>query len=208
MTTIFKITERDIHILHFVNQFGFCEPPHLIKKFPSTKRRLYKIMARLMEGGLVRHERIFYNRPGIYRLTKKGAGYTDLPAIKTIPLSYYHHEITLIDLCLTLKARYPTATLITERQLKHEKFMGGLGVKGHVADGLLLFEDGKKIAIELELSLKGQLRVEKIFRAYSTQFDIEEVWYFCTREVKTALTDLVVKKPFIKLFLAEEWLNG
>ncbi len=65
------LTERDIRILHFINDFGFCEMPQLEKMFSLTKPRNYQIIQRLLAAGLVKHERVFHGRHGIYRLSKK-----------------------------------------------------------------------------------------------------------------------------------------
>ena len=202
------LTQRDVAILQFINAFGFCEMPQIEKKFLLKKPRSYQVMKRLITMGLVMHERIFHGRHGIYRLSKKGALHTGLPALHRMPLDYYDHELKLVNLYLKLMASYTDADWKSERQLQHEKCLSGIGQRGHVADGLMTLPDGKKIAIELELSLKGRARIERILKSYATQFTIDEVWYFCANHVKTALTDLVVKMPFIKLYSLDEMMNG
>jgi hypothetical protein len=48
----------------------------------------------------------------------------------------------------------------------------------HLPDGLLILPNGNIVAIEIELSIKGYARLEKILRALSSQY--QTVWYFCT----------------------------
>lgn len=203
-----RLTERDVQILRFINDFGFCEIKHIEKQFQFKKPRSYQVMKRLIAMDLVNHEQIFHGRHGIYRLTKKGAGFTDLPPLNRLPLDYYYHEVKLVDLYLTLMAQYPGSDWRSERHLQQEKCQNGFGQFAHVADGLLTLPDGKKIAIELELSLKGRTRIERILKGYATQFHLDEIWYFCTRRVHAALSELIVKMPFIKLHLVEDLPNG
>jgi DNA-binding MarR family transcriptional regulator len=81
-----RVTERDIEILRFINDFGFCEMPHLNKRFGWRKPRNYQVVNRLLRMGFLKHERVFYGRHGIYRLSQKGARHTDLPALQRVPL--------------------------------------------------------------------------------------------------------------------------
>jgi len=85
-----QLTERDTEILQFINSFGFCEIPQIESRFEVTKRRSYQILERLITAGLVKHERVLHGKHGIYRLTAKGASYTDLPASSRITMNTYN----------------------------------------------------------------------------------------------------------------------
>src|ERR1700722_13596289 len=104
-----QLTERDIRILHFINDFGFCEMPQIEKMFGLVKPRSYQIMQRLVTAGLVKHERVFHGRHGIYRLSKKGAGHTELPALARITLGNYNHSLAVLDVYLYLLTKHPDA---------------------------------------------------------------------------------------------------
>jgi hypothetical protein len=202
-----QVTARDIEILRFINEFGFCEMPHLDKRFGWNKPRNYQVIERLLRMELLRHERVFYGRPGIYRLTQKGASYTDLPAMRCVPLGNYVHEVTLIDVYLQLRFLYPEARFISERQLKRDKFFDGVGQRGHLSDGFLIFPEGKQVAIEVELSLKGRNRTESILKGYGGEFSIEEVWYYCPEGIASSLRSMAAKMPFIKVYDLREFLG-
>lgn len=60
------------------------------------------------------------------------------------------------------------------------------GQRGHLADGVLLFPDGKQIAIEVELTMKGSWRLNKIISHYTVDHAFKEVWYFCAPGISTA----------------------
>ena len=202
-----KITERDIEILEFINDFGFCGMPEIEKRF-SIKRPLgYRLLRRLVREGYVSHKRLFYSGYGLYYLTGKGAHCTDLPPIERIAVGYYDHQVSLIHVYLGLRQRHPDATWTSERRLKHDKFYDGVGKHGHVADGILTLADGRKIAIEVELSVKGKNRVERILKNYGAQFSFSEVWYFCSPAVMKVLTPLVEKMSFIKIYSLSEFLS-
>lgn len=200
------LTERDVEIIRFINNFGFCEMGQIEKRFLLKKPRNYEIMRRLVRHGFINHKRIYFGRHGVYYASAKGAKYTNLPPIDRISQGQYDHQIFIIKVYLKLRQQYPDAHWISERQLKHDKFYDGVGKRGHVSDGILLSPDDKQIAIEVEMSVKGKNRMEKILKGYGAQFNIKEVWYFCLPNVASMLSVVAVKMPFIKIFDLEKFL--
>ena len=141
-------------------------------------------------------------------MSKKGAQHTNLPVVDRIILSNYQHTITLSDVYIKLQQIYPDAQLVSERQLVKEKFTDGVGKRGHLSDGMLIFPDEKQIAIEVELTMKSKSRIERIFKNYGAQFSVNEVWYYCHEKMIASLTALTEKMPFIKIHNLEAFLNG
>jgi len=200
-----QLTARDITLLQFINDCGFCEMPQIEKVFGLTKRRSYQIMERLREAGLVKHERIFYGRHGIFRLTSKGASHTDLPVMARVTLGAYNHILAIVDVRVHLHARHADGDWLSERHLKHEKYFTGVGKSGHLPDGVLIFKDDKgkekKVAIEVELRTKSKVRIQSILKWYSAQFEFAEVWYFCPDDVAKALrAGMSEAMKFVKIF--------
>lgn len=202
-----KLTKRDKEILQFINAVGWCIEPQIGRRFSIRWWIVYRIMKRLIRAGLVIHKRLYFEFHGIYFLSSQGASFTDLPPIDRISKGIYDHQKVLIDVILKLRELYPDATWISERHLKQQKFQYGVGRMGHVSDGLILFPDGKKIAIEVELSQKSRRRLERIFRAYGGQTAIREAWYFCADETMRLVTTLAGKKVFIKIYSLKEFLH-
>ncbi|MBS0185883.1 MAG: hypothetical protein JSS34_06030 [Proteobacteria bacterium] len=194
----FLMTDHDLEILNFINTFGFCERLQLEKKFNLVPSRFRDCMKRLKREELIIEEALFYKRPKTYRLSKKGAKYTDLPALHKIPLALYHHDIAVIDVALRLLDQYDESFWRSERYLKREKraFLS----KWHIADEHLIFPDGKRIAIEIELTLKDPRRLKDIFKKYALEFDIAEVWYFCPPLLLKPLQKAAHDMPFIQFF--------
>src|SRR3989338_3243208 len=195
-----KLTDRDIEILRFINDCGYCVTPHLTNFLSVKRARTYQLMRRLVQRKFVIKEHLLQGHPALYYLTSKGANFTDLPPIEYVSLGTYRHQIIMINVALKLMRVHPEAIWISERHLKHDKCYDGIGKRGHVADGLLLFPDNRQIAIEVELSVKGRQRIEGIIKSYASQFDIKEVWYFCSQSAYNALSGLAAKKTYIKLF--------
>lgn len=202
-----KLTSRDVTILQFINEFGFCEMPQINQRFDLRKPRNYQLINKLMRHGLLHHERIFYHRHGLFRLTQAGSRFTSLPPLHRVSLANYHHDLTVLMLYLKLRTFYPNAAWITERKLKHDKYKLGVGQQGHLPDGILVFPDGKQVAIEVELSCKSKQRLETILKTYAAQFSLQEVWYFCRQSMLPRLQEAVKVMPFVKIYSLSEFLE-
>ncbi len=201
-----KLTERDISILQFINEFGFCEMPQINQRFGLRKPRNYQVMNKLIRHHLIQHERIFYGKHGLFRLTAAGARFTFLPPLHRVPLANYRHDLTVVNLYLKLKELYPGMRWISERKLKHDKYKLGVGQQGHLPDGIMIL-DNKQIAIEVELSCKSKLRLEAILKAYAAQFSIQAVWYFCKESMQPRLQEAAKDMPFVKIYLLKNFLQ-
>lgn len=194
-----QVTERDVEIMKFINEFGFCEILQIEKKFSMKKSRCYQVMKRLVSDNLVIHQKIFHAAHGIFYLTKKGALYTDLPPLFNIPKDNYAHQLAVIEIYFNLSKQYPLAEWVGERRLKRDKHVTSYRKKIHLADGMLLFPDGKEVAIEVELTMKSKRRIFEILSGYSSSFHITEVWYYCAPEIFTRMSQLTEKKTHIKV---------
>lgn len=195
------LTNRDMEIMRFINEFGFCEMPQIERRFGLNKPRSYKVVKRLINAGLVVHEYVLRNRHGIYRLTREGADCTDLPMLKYVSLGSYIHQLTVIDVHLKLMQRFPEASWVSERRLRREKFLSGRFDRfGHVADGMLLFPEDKKIAIEVELTMKGKDRLDKIIRNYASDCSINGVWYYCLSDIVNKMKKATDWRSYVSVY--------
>jgi Uma2 family endonuclease len=122
-------------------------------------------------------------------------------------LANYHHDLAVLTLHLKLRTFYPDTAWISERKLKHDKYKLGVGQQGHLPDGILVFPDNKQIAIEVELSCKSKQRLEAILKTYTTQFSLQEVWYFCRQAMLPRLQEAAKKIPFVKIHSLSEFLE-
>ena len=68
----------------------------------------------------------------------------------------------------------------TARQLRWQR--GQEQRERHLPDGVLHVPDGRRIAIELELTPKAPERLRAIIKGYAAELEFSEVWYLVDRE--------------------------
>jgi hypothetical protein len=135
-------------------------------------------------------------------LSKKGAGYSDLPPIKGIPKDSYLHQVMVLNIHLQLRKQYSDANWISERRIIHDKFMQGISKnENHLPDGILIFPDFKQIAIEIELTMKSKKRLEDILWDYGMHKYIKEVWYYCAPDIEGKVAKVAEKMEWVKIFI-------
>jgi hypothetical protein len=202
------LTERDKAVLKFINEFGFCEIRHIQEQFRVVKRRAYRVMNRLIAGGLVQHQTIFHKTHGVYLLTEKGAKFGDIRHLKRPPHNEYDHHLLVLDVYQKLIKVHKNFEWISERRLDQNKSHEKEGKKKHIADGMMLLGD-KKVAIEIELTNKAKDRLKKIIDNYTFETDVgDEVWYFCNAETISKVRAMAERRPFIKVIAITDFLNG
>lgn len=109
---------------------------------------------------------------------------------------------------MKLKLLHPEALWISERRLIRDKFEDGrMGRYGHIADGLLLLPEGKNVAIEVELTMKGKCKLTDIFSDYQADYSINEVWYYCTSAIIDKVKIAAEIGFNIKVFPIESFLE-
>lgn len=196
-----KLTERDIEIMKFINEFGFCEMPHIENRFDIKKPRSYQIIKRLIDAELINHRRVFYGRHGMLYLSRQGAAYSDLPSIKSTPKDIYIHQVLVLNIHLQLREEYPNAIWVSERRIIHDKFMKGISKDdNHLPDGILILPDLKQIAIEVELSMKSKKRLEDILWDYKLHTYIKEAWYYCSPDVAGKVAKVAENMDWVKIY--------
>lgn len=185
---VIKITKRDEDILNFINEFGVCHIEHISCKLGIKKRRAYQLMERLKKANLVDHERVLYKGYGVYWIHKSIQYSLRMPRVKKV--GEEQHALKIIDVYLKLIEQFPGSEWVSERQLMRQKVIKNMGSYGHLLDGLLILANGKKIGIEVELTLKGTNRLKRIFKGFLTA-DLDEVWYYCAPEIMPTLQRII-----------------
>lgn len=184
-----KLTERDLEILRFIVRFGTVTMEQ-IKAYafwygggmggvePASDSAVYRRLRRLKSLELVKHERVLWNKPGIYRITEPGARYADveLPPAR-VDLSRLYHHLEVVDLSLEVLGKMESGHhWATEREVRQELLNRGRGSSGkmgsgsktgRIPDGLLISPNGERVAIELELTQKRTDDYRKILKGYA-----------------------------------------
>ncbi|MEA2160982.1 MAG: hypothetical protein QOD66_3362 [Solirubrobacteraceae bacterium] len=220
-----QLTDRDRILLAFVADHRLVLTGHvqvLLGKSDSAARGRLGALSR---AGYLAQHRLFHRQPACYQVTRRGLAAigSDLPRPR-IDLRSYMHDVGLGWLWLSARAGSfgPVSEVLSERQLRsrdglpgsgRERLavrMFGFGPGGreqlHYPDLLLRTPDGKRIAIELELTAKGRTRREKILSGYGADRRIDLVVYLVNRPevarsvrasaAKLGMSDLVHVQPF------------
>lgn len=174
-----RFMERDRLLLNWINGHGFASAENIASWMGVSMPFAYARIKKLLNGGYLERDRILHNSSRIHFLTKQGlqACNDELPALKKVNLGTYHHDTILIDLSLQIE-KETAGSFMPERRLKQLKGLSGVGTKGRVPDGVVDLANGKKIAVELELSVKSKERLDKIMKDYASNMDFHEIWYF------------------------------
>ena len=175
-------TPRDAEILRWINGHGFATGRQVADWLGIRYQSIHPRLRFLTEAGYLTANRVGHNLLAL-RLTSAGVIRCgdDLSPLKTIRFGSFQHDLQLTDLATRL-TRETGGHWATERRLRQQRALKGVGIHGHVSDGLLKLDGQQPIAIELELSTKGWHRLQSILQAYAADFDIGEVWYFAGNE--------------------------
>lgn len=174
-----QITKRDIEVLRWINSHGAVDISHVAAYLGITDKVAYRRMKKLVDEGLIWYTRFYYEQPGVYRVSQDGIKLSKdtLPALRKISKATLDHDLMVTTISQYLLQKYQ-AKFVTERQLRQQLGYKGVGQNVHVSDGKLILPD-KTVAIEVELTLKGRARRDSILARYMTNFDYDEIWYFC-----------------------------
>jgi hypothetical protein len=191
-----RITERDRDLLEFMAEHRLVLAAHAQAFLGISAAAAYARLRSLASAGLVKPERRFHLEPACHQLTGSGlelVGRSYRPA--GIDLRCYEHDIGVAWLWLAARCGSfgPLEQILTERRLRsHDAraeraepalgvHLGGYGPGGrerlHYPDLLLVDRDGRRMAVELELSSKGRTRREKILSAYAADARVDAVLY-------------------------------
>ncbi|MBS1960586.1 MAG: hypothetical protein JST04_00110 [Bdellovibrionales bacterium] len=145
----------------------------------ADPRRARERVLELERAGYVFRTKTYgESRNTLVRLTLAGLavalGNTDLE-IKPrsrIDFATLDHDLKLIDIRMKLEERWKDFRWIPERAIRAADYP-------EVPDGLCLFSDGRKVAIELENSLKGEARTLRLLSRWRDT-DVSLVIYFAS----------------------------
>jgi hypothetical protein len=191
-----RITERDRELLEFMARHRLVHAGHVGALLGVGLERAGAILARLARVGYVFRQPVFDQQPACYRIRAKGLALigSGLPA-PGLDLRSYEHDVGVAWLWLAARngSFGPISEIVAERQLRsHDEAperagppmavrLGGYGPGGrerlHYPDLLLHRPDGRRIAVELELTNKGPKRLERILAGYGADPRTDAVLY-------------------------------
>jgi len=162
-----------------------------------STERTRKVLRPWIDQGLVQYK-VFYTRQrGWLWLTSKGLKYFD------IPLRYYEptpatlsHLYAANTIRYMIAVRRPADTWRSERFLRAEQHIPSLGSKpAHLPDAELISTTDTVIAIECEMTVKSEKRLEEIIFDLAANKRYNAIWYFLPPQGKSAVTTAIHKLP-------------
>ena len=209
-----QLGEKDLELLWFLAEHRMALPGHVAALLGTSEAAARSRLARLVDAGYVRKDPLFYKQPAMYLIARAGLGVigSALPTPRR-DVHTYEHDAGVG--WLWIAARHGTfgrvREIVGERRMRsHDGArdrdshptseplavkLGGLGPGGreslHYPDLLLRTADGRRVALELELSSKGRARLNKIMAGYAADPRIDGVVYLVptaslARSVKAA----------------------
>jgi hypothetical protein len=212
-----RITARDRLLLEFIAEHRLVLSNHVEALLGVCATTASRRLRALQQAGLVQRETLFYRYPAHYRIQRRGLELIGSRLGMPKRGLNVAHDVGVAWLWLAAQrgAFGPLTDVVSERTMRsrdgteahatrvtgrseHEPFgvrLSGQGPRGrprlHYPDLLLVDGEGRRIAVELELSSKGRSRRYQIIGGYASDRRIDAVLYLVTdqriaREVQAA----------------------
>jgi hypothetical protein len=195
-----RVTDRDRRLLEFVALHRLVLADHVRALLGVSAEVAGARLRLLAAAGFLSRAQVFHRQPACFQITRQGLALIggELPAPR-IDLRCYGHDVGVAWLWLAARtgAFGAMREVIAERQLRsHDGGDAGrdrplgvrLGATGpggrerlHYPDLLLVSAEGRRIALELELTPKGRTRRERILAAYAADARVDAVLYLVER---------------------------
>jgi hypothetical protein len=183
-----RASARDLELLRFTGEQFALTLPQLARLMGRSEHAARWLRSRWHRAGWAQGRALLVGEPVFVWLTRHGlsAAGRDYSVWKPNPGALAHiAAVTEGRLCL--RKRRPEALWVCERELARDsrRELGGFGA--HRPDGLLV-QDGRELAIEVELTLKRRSRAELIMREQLARYG--SVLYFAAPAPKRMLEAL------------------
>jgi hypothetical protein len=135
-------------------------------------RSVQRVLARLRDAGLVSTQRVLVGQPAWVTPTRAGLRACGSQYKLWQPkLGVLLHTEAVNDVRLHIQARSSDAEWVSERALARDRRAGE-----HLPDGVVITA-GRRVAVEVELTVKSERRVRAILDELTGRFDM--VLYYC-----------------------------
>jgi hypothetical protein len=204
----------------WIGRLGAASAEHVMGRFGIGRSQAYARLSRLVRDGLLEQRRLLYGEPGLYLATAEGLRWCGLGrlGVHRVRTAGVVHACRVATAAVELAAELPSWTVLSEREIRsHEVDLGepvGSGVTGELADGrralhradlLLVSVSGRRVAVELELSVKAPRRLLAICRGWGRARHVAHVYYLAApaaaRAVERAVRDLLAEDRITVLAL-------
>jgi hypothetical protein len=181
---------RDRELVGWIARLGAVGIGHVQERFGICRSVGYEVVARLVEAGLIERVATLPGDPTLLSATPQGIAYAGLglPAARVTP-GAVDHWLACADTALWAERRWAADSLMSERELRFAELDASKpiasAIVGELPDGrpmlhrpdLVVRDDGRTMAIEVELTPKAPRRLEHIVRCWRRARYIERVLY-------------------------------
>jgi hypothetical protein len=180
------VSRRDLDALRWIGEQYAVRADQLTAWLDCNPRTVQRLLGRLREQGLAEVRRLLVGEPAWVMPTVKGLRACDLQFGAWQPrLGSLEHVAAVTEVRLHIQSRAGESEWVCERVLAREK----QSPQEHLADGVVLL-DGRRIAIEVELTVKSKRRVRAIIDELSRRYDA--VLYYCAPGPLRLVSELAV----------------
>ena len=177
------LRRRDIEVVGWLAEQYAGRVDHVEVLLGAGPRTVQRTLARLRAAGLVRTQRMLVGEPAWVLPTAAGMTACSSGFGVWCPrIGLLNHVAAVNDVRLHVQGRAPTTEWISERVLARDRLAGE-----HLPDGVAIV-DGRRVAIEAELTLKSRRRVTAILDDLTARYDA--VLYWCVPSTHRQLTEL------------------
>jgi len=185
---------------------GFCLGRHI--KFLvgfSSARVCDRRLAKLIEAGYLSRKKYLYGVPYLYTITHRGRILIGANKRENkIRLEQITHDIHVVDVLIYFRSKYNLllSDFESEREL-HIK--DGFGGRQHHPD-FVFVKGGKTFAVEVELTLKSKMRLEKNIRDNYIKYD-GQIWLTNNKKIHSFLSKIADEYAGMQVMNLEEALE-
>ncbi len=173
--------------------------PHKLKQ-PGilSAERTRKLLRLWIDEGVLNYRAFYVGEKGIFWLTAKGYKYANLnlryyePTPSQLPHLFAVNEVRFVIAGRRLKDTWRSEREVRAQQNIH---LQGSEKPAHVVDAELISENGNVRAIEVELSIKSEKRLEEIMYDLAANKRYNAIWYFAPENVYKTVSKAVLKLP-------------
>lgn len=197
---------RDRAFLEWIVRFRFVEADVLAMRFDVSRQQVNARLRRLESAGLVIRRAERTSAPWTIAVSRKGMQALGLPAERAAQTTLQRdHELNLAHMVARHERATDPRAMRTERQSRRLERLTKTRYSADTTDpkqgqarrwpGLVLEDDTRRIAIELELTPKGASRIERILAGYRRATWFDEVRFLTPDPAIHQLLDRIANDP-------------
>jgi hypothetical protein len=177
------LRRRDLEVVGWLAEQYGARVDHLEVLLGAGPRTVQRTVTRLRAAGLVTTRRVLVDEPAWVLPTGAGmAACSSGFGVWRPRIGSLSHVAAVNDVRLHVQGRAPSTEWVPERVLARDRLPGE-----HLCDGVAIV-DGRRVAIEVELTVKSRRRITAILDELAVRFDA--VLYFCAPGPHRQLTEL------------------